>query len=157
MVNRSELVSPWGRWQLQDDGDHIIALDYWSQQSDHDHHNEPLSPLAIEAQQQLDAYLHSAAFQFSLPLKVKGTPFQQKLWCHLQAIPAGEVQTYGEVAKLLNSAARAIGGACRANPIPLFIPCHRIVAKGGLGGFSGHTQGERIDLKRQLLMHEGVC
>lgn len=152
MLNSSELVSPWGRWLIEDDGEHIVAVDYWRQAS-----SAQQSPLAAEAQQQLDQYLKQPDFQFELPLQPTGTDFQQRLWRHLQQIPAGHVETYGQAAKALGSAARAIGGACRANPIPLFIPCHRIIAKTGLGGFSGHIQGERIDLKRQLLQHEGVC
>lgn len=152
MLNKSELVSPWGRWQIEDDGESIVTVDYWQQAP-----QGCQSALAAEAQRQLERYLEQPDFVFDLPLKPVGTEFQLRLWRHLQAIPSGHVETYGQAAEALGSAARAIGGACRANPIPLFIPCHRIIAKNGLGGFSGHTQGERIDLKRQLLHHEGVC
>nr|WP_285817837.1 MGMT family protein [Echinimonas agarilytica] len=79
-----------------------------------------------------------------------------RVWQLMQAIPKGTVLTYGDAATALNSAARAVGGACKANPIPLIIPCHRIVAKQSIGGFSGKTKGETIDLKMFLLQHEGV-
>ncbi|GGA90668.1 methylated-DNA--protein-cysteine methyltransferase [Neiella marina] len=150
MLNRSDITSCWGRWQLTDDGTDILALDYWPQMSS----NSQASKLALQAQAQLDAYVADANFQFDLPLRPVGTEFQCRVWHHLQQIPVGEVQSYGDVAGLLGSAARAVGGACRRNPIPLFIPCHRIVAKQSIGGFSGHTSGQQIDLKTALLQHE---
>ncbi|MBD1391390.1 methylated-DNA--[protein]-cysteine S-methyltransferase [Neiella sp. HB171785] len=150
MLNRSDITSCWGRWQLTDDGNDILALDYWPQSAS----SNGVSALAKLAQQQLDAYLADANFQFDLPLRPIGTEFQCRVWQHLQQIPVGQVQSYGEAAGLLGSVARAVGGACRRNPIPLFIPCHRIVAKQGIGGFSGQVSGQQIDLKNALLQHE---
>ena len=72
----------------------------------------------------------------------------------MRDIPRGEVRTYGELAKQLNSSARAVGNACRRNPIPIIIPCHRVVAKKGIGGFAGHTEGATIELKQWLLAFE---
>ena len=77
-------------------------------------------------------------------------------WAALQDIPAGTVLTYGELARQLDSAARAIGGACRNNPIPILIPCHRVVGQQGLGGYAGAVTGDPLGIKRWLLRHEGV-
>jgi methylated-DNA-[protein]-cysteine S-methyltransferase len=85
-----------------------------------------------------------------------GTPFQRRVWQRLSAIPAGETLTYGALARELGTSARAVGGACRTNPIPLVIPCHRVVATNGLGGYSGERGGDWLAKKRWLLAHEGV-
>lgn len=105
---------------------------------------------------QLEQYLSSPDFQFDLPLNPQGTEFQRKVWASLQKIPGGQVRTYGEIAAELNSSPRAVGNACRRNPISLVIPCHRVVSAQGIGGFSGQTEGEKISIKQQLLSHEGV-
>jgi len=113
-------------------------------------------PLLEQALRQILAYLETPLFVFDLPLKPQGTQFQQSVWGYLRSIPAGEVRTYGEVAADLNSSPRAVGNACRRNPLPLVIPCHRVVSAAGIGGFAGHISGAQIDIKRQLLAHEGV-
>lgn len=84
-----------------------------------------------------------------------GTRFQQRVWQALQQIPAGETRRYGELAESLNSSARAVANACRANPLPILVPCHRVVAADELGGYMGHTDGEVVAIKRWLLHHEG--
>ena len=89
-----------------------------------------------------------------ISLCLKGTPFQKKVWRALKKIPYGSVKTYGDVAKELNSSSRAVGQACRRNNIPLFIPCHRVVAAKGLGGFMGGYR--HVGRKRWLLQHEGI-
>jgi methylated-DNA-[protein]-cysteine S-methyltransferase len=89
-------------------------------------------------------------------LHAAGTAFQQRVWQAMREIPLGETISYGALAKQLNSSARAVGNACRTNPIPIIIPCHRIVAKHGIGGFSGMIQGTRITMKEWLLRHEGI-
>lgn len=104
--------------------------------------------------EQLAAYLADPGYVFDLPLSVVGTPFRQKVWQALCAIPPGAPLTYGELARRLGSAARAVGQACGANPIPIVIPCHRVVGKRGLGGFMGHGSGDPLDIKRWLLCHE---
>ena len=81
-----------------------------------------------------------------------GTPFQKKIWDFLVQIPFGSVITYGEIAKKLHTSSQAVGQACRRNKISIFIPCHRVVAKTGLGGFFGGSQGMHI--KHWLLQHE---
>lgn len=113
------------------------------------------TPLAIEAARQLHAYLGDPDFVFGLPLKPSGTTFQRRVWQQIAAIPRGQTHTYGEVAGALNNAPRAVGQACGANPFPLVVPCHRVVAaNGGLGGFSRQGGGFLLDVKRWLLAHE---
>ena len=113
------------------------------------------APLPLETARQLHAWLQDPAFVFGLPLKPSGTAFQRRVWEQIAAIPCGHTRTYGEVAKLLSNAPRAVGQACGANPFPLVVPCHRVVASGGgLGGFSRHGGGFLLDVKRWLLAHE---
>ena len=86
-----------------------------------------------------------------------GTPFRQRVWAALLTIPRGQSRTYGDVARLIGSAPRAFGQACCDNPIPLIIPCHRVVgANGALGGFMHAGDGNPIAIKRWLLAHEGI-
>lgn len=106
---------------------------------------------------QLAAYFSAASASFDLPLDLGGTPFQHRVWTLLRSIPVGETRTYGEVARQLGTAARAVGQACRANPCPIVVPCHRVVAAQGLGGFAGDRSGRRLDVKRWLLRHEGAA
>ena len=113
------------------------------------------TPLAAEAARQLRAFLKNPDFVFGLPLKPSGTIFQRRVWEQIAAIPCGTTRTYGEVAKSLSNAPRAVGQACGANPFPLVVPCHRVIATGGgLGGFSRHGGGFLLDVKRWLLAHE---
>ena len=107
---------------------------------------------------QLQAYLEDARFEFDLPLALAGTHHRLAVWEAMQRIPVGETRTYGELARSLGSSARAVGGACGANPIPVVVPCHRVIAAGGdLGGFMGSRgEGFERDIKRWLLGHEGA-
>ncbi len=113
-------------------------------------------PLSKEAQAQVKAYLADPDFRFSLPLPVVGTPHQRKVWDAIHAIPRGQVLTYGDVARRVGSAPRAVGQACGANWYPLVIPCHRVTASGGIGGFARHDGGFHQGVKRWLLRHERV-
>jgi methylated-DNA-[protein]-cysteine S-methyltransferase len=104
--------------------------------------------------EQLLRYLEDPDTQFSVPLRLNGTLHQQKVWQAMCNIPRGETRSYGELAAELRSGAQAVGQACGANPIPIIIPCHRVVSKSGLGGFMGHASGASLDIKRWLLAHE---
>lgn len=105
---------------------------------------------------ELQAYFNDRQFSFSIPVDLQGTVFQQRVWRAMQRIPAGKTVTYGELAEKLHSSPRAVGNACRANPVPIIIPCHRVIAKQGIGGYDGQTGGNRLAIKRWLLRHEGV-
>lgn len=102
----------------------------------------------------LHAYFESPSHHFTSPLDLQVTPFQRSVLTALQNIPVGETRTYGELAKVLKTAPRAVGNACRRNPIPVIIPCHRIIAANGIGGFAGDIEGELIHIKQCLLKHE---
>ena len=114
----------------------------------------PTAVLARKVCAQLRAYFVDPGYRFRLPLAPGGSEFRRQVWRELRRIPAGRVRRYGELAQRLGSAARAVGGACRANPIPIVIPCHRVIAVSGLGGFMGATGGRAMTIKRWLLRHE---
>ena len=118
----------------------------------------PADPLSEQVAAQVECYFADPDFRFDLSLPEVGSPFQRKVWHAINAIPRGEVLTYGQVAKLVGSAPRAVGQACGANWFPLIIPCHRVTGSGGLGGFSNHddANGFHLGVKRWLLAHEGV-
>ena len=112
------------------------------------------SALLAEAARQLLAYFDKAMLDFDLPLRPAGSPFQQAVWQAMCRIPAGSTRSYGAIAAEVGAPARAVGGACGTNPIPIIIPCHRILATGGgLGGYSGKGGNAT---KLFLLAHEGA-
>ncbi len=122
----------------------------------------PDNALAARVARQCLQYCDDPAFRFDLPLAQAGSPFQQRVWQAIVAIPCGKVMTYGAIAKMLDSGPRAVGGACGANWFPLVIPCHRVVAASGLGGFANYSAdhadgGFHLNIKRWLLRHEGVA
>ncbi|WP_372674439.1 methylated-DNA--[protein]-cysteine S-methyltransferase, partial [Aquicoccus sp.] len=102
----------------------------------------------------LAAYFDGSRFSFELPLRVEGSAFQRAVCNAMLAIPPGETRTYGDIARDLEHPAQAVGQACGANPIPVIIPCHRVLAANGLGGFSG---GVGVEIKVWLLRHEGAA
>ncbi len=106
-----------------------------------------------EATRQIDEYLTGKRMTFDLPLKMEGTDFRKKVWDELCKIPYGEVATYSDIAKRIGrpNAYRAVGNACNSNPIPLIVPCHRVVASGGIGGYGGG-----LSLKKKLMTIEGI-
>ncbi len=114
----------------------------------------PRTPLLLEAAKQLIAYDAGQLHQFDLPLRVEGSEFQRQVCDLMFAIPFGETRTYGDIAKELGQPAQTVGQACGANPIPVIIPCHRVLSANGLGGFSGMGG---IETKVALLRHEGAA
>ncbi|WP_373999933.1 methylated-DNA--[protein]-cysteine S-methyltransferase [Duganella sp. 1411] len=106
---------------------------------------------------QLQAYCEDADYRFDLPLKQAGTEFQKTVWGAISSIPRGSVRTYGELARHIGSAPRAVGQACGANWFPIVVPCHRVTSAAGLGGFanSDDPNGYLLGIKRWLLAHEG--
>ena len=111
------------------------------------------SPLLAEAARQLDAYFACKLEHFDLPLRPAGTDFERRVWSAMRTIPYGETRSYGDLAAAIRSAPRAVGGACGKNPIPIVIPCHRVLAKAGFGGYSGSGG---LKTKQALLSLEGA-
>ncbi|KPA21324.1 Methylated-DNA--protein-cysteine methyltransferase [Shimia sp. SK013] len=109
------------------------------------------TPLLRQAAAQLTAYFEDASNGFDLPLRVEASEFQQAVCDAMVAIPLGETKTYGELSKELGVPAQAIGQGCGGNPIPVIIPCHRVLGANGLGGFSGLGG---VETKVWLLKHE---
>jgi methylated-DNA-[protein]-cysteine S-methyltransferase len=145
------IETPIGPIAIRWDGETITGVDLDPPAGGFDAGPETMpSPI----RQQLSAYFEQASAGFDLPVALVGTDFQQRVWAELRRIPAGETRTYGEIARQLGSAPRAVGQACRANPCPVVVPCHRVVAVNGLGGFSGDTTGRKLEVKRWLLDHE---
>ncbi len=114
----------------------------------------PATALAERVAMQLENYFADPGWRFDLPLDLQGSEFQLRVWRRLGEIPAGGPLSYGELAADIGSGARAVGNACRRNPVPLVLPCHRVVAKSGLGGFAGSTRGGFMPIKQALLAHE---
>jgi methylated-DNA-[protein]-cysteine S-methyltransferase len=114
----------------------------------------PQNRLAERAVRQFERYLADPDFAFDLPLAEVGKPFQRKVWGAICRIERGRTLTYGQVARAVRSAPRAVGQACGANWFPLVIPCHRVVGSAGLGGFGHHGEGFHLEIKRWLLRHE---
>lgn len=136
---------------VQCDDDEITGIDFLEPRPE----QAPTTPLAAEAVRQLKAYIADPGFVFGLPLRPAGTTFQRRVWEQISAIPCGQTNTYGQLAKNLKNAPRAVGQACGANFYPIVIPCHRVIATGGgLGGFNRERGGFLLDVKRWLLDHE---
>ena len=110
--------------------------------------------LAALAARQLERYRDDPDAKFDLPVVIEGSNLQRGVWDAMCAIPRGKTRTYGELARELGADARDIGKACGDNRLPIVIPCHRVVAADGLGGFGHSTGGYLLEVKRWLLMHE---
>lgn len=102
---------------------------------------------------QISQYFRDPQASLDVPFAVKGTPFQRRVWQAIAAIPCGQTLAYGELAEKVGSGPRAVANVCGANQVPLFIPCHRVVAKNGLGGFMQGTENG-LKIKKWLLDHE---
>ena len=114
----------------------------------------PRNPLAERAARQLERYRADPDATFDLPLLIEGSPLQRAVWEAMCSIPRGQTRTYGDLAQHLGAEARAVGQACGDNRLPIVIPCHRVVAANGIGGFAHATEGFLIEAKRWLLRHE---
>lgn len=113
-----------------------------------------IDPQCQKVIEQLTHYFKNPHHTFDIDYQLVGTPYQQKVWHALRDIPLGSTKTYKELALELKTGPRAIGNACRKNPLPIIFPCHRIVSTHGLGGYSGKTDGNMMLIKNRLLQHE---
>ena len=145
--------APFATLAIATDGRAVTRLSYLPLTERAQAPSDKVGELAVR---ELARYLDDPGVRFTVPLATGGTPFQRRVWSALSQIPIGESRTYGEVARMVRSAPRAIGQACGANRIALIIPCHRVVGgRGALGGFMHAADGAPIDVKRWLLTHEG--
>ena len=145
--------SPVGRLAIEADHDVLTRL-RWTEAAESAPAPSDNQPLLREAARQLDLYFARRLTRFDLPLGARGTDFQKRVWALMSEIPYGETATYGGMARALGSGPRPVGMACGRNPLPIVVPCHRVLASGGReGGFSG---GSGLPTKRQLLALEGV-
>ncbi|MEE9388617.1 MAG: methylated-DNA--[protein]-cysteine S-methyltransferase [Paracoccaceae bacterium] len=140
--------SPFGQLAVHEDAGAIVGLS-WRGLAD-----GAETGLLARARTQLTAYFEHQLEQFDLPLRVAGSDFQRDVCDAMSAIPLGETRTYGDIAKQLNASAQAVGNACGGNPIPIIIPCHRVLGADSLGGFSG---AGGVETKVALLRHEGAA
>ncbi len=137
--------SPVGDITVFEEDGAIVALDWgWTEA-------QTETPLLARARDQLDAYFDGTLTHFDLPLAPSGTPYRQRVWQALCDIPYGETRTYLDIQRVAGGSPRSVGQANGSNPIPLIIPCHRVVASGHLGGYSG---GDGLATKRWLLALE---
>jgi len=153
-IEDSAVVStPVGKIALYSRGEVLLRSEWCS---DSCRECQPRSDMLAGILQQLQQYWHNPGVVFSFSLLRQGTEFRKRVWRELLGIPVGQAVSYAQLAKILDSSPRAIGGACRENPWPLFVPCHRVVAATGIGGYAGQTKGRLLQIKRWLLDHEGV-
>lgn len=152
VTHRLSIPSPIGRLTLKEESDAIVAIGWTEAEADRAAGNG--SALLAEAAAQLDAYFAGRLTRFDLPLAPAGSAFETRVWTAMAEIPYGKTRCYGELADTVGSAPRAVGRACGRNPIPIVIPCHRVLARTGLGGYSG-TGG--LATKRHLLTLEGAA
>ncbi len=145
-------ASPLGPLSIEETGGRLVRLGWGGAPDD-----EP-TPLLREAARQLDAYFAGRLVRFDLPLAPAVSDFGRRVGEELAAIPYGETATYGRVARRLGSSARAVGRACGNNPLPVIVPCHRVVAAADAGGYSGkgglRTKTYLIDMERRFLSTE---
>ena len=146
--------SPIGMITIHFDGDYVRHIVLFSTGEEVADELPTLSKVEQAVSRQILAYFTQAHCHWSIKFIEQGTVFQRKVWHYLQTIPLGEMRSYSDVAQVLVSSPRAVANACRANPYPIVIPCHRVVAKSGLGGFAGKTSGKELIAKQWLLDHE---
>lgn len=142
------ISSPFGPLTIWAEDGAVMRLDW----EDHPEHHA--DAVLREAARQLGEYIHGDRRVFDLPLRYSGSPLQVAVCDAMRRIPFGETRSYGDLAKELKVSPQAIGQACGANPIPIIIPCHRVLAADGLGGFSG---AGGVETKVALLRHEGAA
>ncbi|MEY4312894.1 MAG: hypothetical protein RLZZ319_403 [Actinomycetota bacterium] len=150
--------SPIGRLEITALGDTVVGLDIErAGQLPHESTPEKKSTVLAVAAKQLAEYFAGKRKEFDVPVSLGGTPFQRSVWGVLEGIPFGEVRSYGDVGMSTGraTAGRAVGGAVGANPVPIIVPCHRVLASDGR--ITGYSGGNGISTKVWLLDHEGIA
>jgi len=140
--------APVGDLTVSEQDGQIVAVDWgWGR-------DQAATPLLLRAKAQMEAYFDGELAAFDLPLEPWGTPYQLRVWTSVRAIPAGQTRSYRDIADAAGGSPRSVGMANGANPIPIIIPCHRVVSMAGPGGYSG---GDGPSTKLFLLGLEGVA
>jgi methylated-DNA-[protein]-cysteine S-methyltransferase len=152
----ARICMPFSTVGILSDGDHVVELRYLPRTVTAKPPKK--DTVAHFASVELQAWIDNPRYVFRVPVKLSGTVHQIRVWEEMRKIPSGKTWTYGELAKRVGSIARAVGTACGTNPVPIIIPCHRVIAAGGkIGGFMGSRDGSfELDIKRWLLAHEGA-
>lgn len=151
MNYQAKLVAPFGVLGIRCDDTALLGIDFLPAT---DEPEQPVSGIAEAVCLQLLRYFADPDAPFTIPLRYTASAHREKVWQAMLSIPLGETRSYGELAAELHSCAQAVGQACGANPIPIVIPCHRVVGKSSLGGFMHHAEGSPLNIKRWLLNHE---
>jgi methylated-DNA-[protein]-cysteine S-methyltransferase len=146
-MSRLVVESPIGPFALIEEDEAIVAIDWGGTSA-----GAP-TRLLVEAKRQLGAYFTGKRQRFDLPVQPRGATADVKVWRAMADIPFGRTKTYGEIAKMLELTPLFVGQACGRNPVPILLPCHRVVSAAGLGGFSAPGG---VEWKRRLLLHEGA-
>ena len=147
------LPAPFGWLRLTARGDMLTGIDVLVNELEV---KPPNTAFLAAAAEQFSRYFENPSYPLSLPLQAVGTIYQTRIWTELRRIPLGKTDTYTGLANKTGSGPRAIAGACKANPYPIIVPCHRVLALHGLGGYCGAQEGAFMAVKRWLLQHEGV-
>jgi methylated-DNA-[protein]-cysteine S-methyltransferase len=151
MILNAILASPIGKLGIETKQECLVGIHFLP---DDAKVVEPSSSVGIEIAKQLKAYFQGRLATFDLPISFLSSLFTQQVLTYLSTIPCGVTKRYSEIAKVLCTSARAVGNACRRNPIPIVIPCHRVTARNNLGGYAGATEGTLLSMKLWLLNHE---
>jgi methylated-DNA-[protein]-cysteine S-methyltransferase len=151
MKYQAIMSAPFGKLGIRCSDTDLLGIEFLPQST------KPQAPVGAMAQTicaELQAYLADPQHEIDLPFELDGTHHQCNVWQAMLDIPSGRTRSYGELAAQIDSSAQAVGQACGSNPIPLVIPCHRVVGKKGLGGFMHRADEDALDIKRWLLAHE---
>ncbi|MHB1116211.1 methylated-DNA--[protein]-cysteine S-methyltransferase [Sideroxydans sp.] len=151
MKYQAIISAPFGKLGIRCSDTDLLGIEFLPQSTKL---QAPVGAMAQTICAELQAYLADPQHEIDLPFELDGTHHQCNVWQAMLDIPCGQTRNYGELATQIGSSAQAVGQACGSNPIPLVIPCHRVVGKTGLGGFMHRADEDALDIKRWLLAHE---
>jgi methylated-DNA-[protein]-cysteine S-methyltransferase len=151
MKYQAIISAPFGKLGIRCSDTDLLGIEFLPQSTKL---QAPVGAMAQTICAELQAYLADPQHEIDLPFELDGTHHQCNVWQAMLDIPSGQTRSYGELAAGIGSSAQAVGQACGSNPIPLVIPCHRVVGKTGLGGFMHRADEGALDIKRWLLAHE---
>ena len=150
----AKIATPFAVVGIRTQNERLVRVQYLPLRTPTD---PPRDAFSREVCRQICAYLDNPQHRFDIAYELAGTEFQRRVWAEIARIASRETRTYGELARALKSSPRAVGGACGSNPVPLVVPCHRVLsAGGGLGGFMHSRGGFALGVKSWLLSHEGI-